>query len=100
MEGTGGKAVALMIVDGRGGAKVRYQKSRQYRHSRVRYQKSRQDRLWRSPMSQRVKRVHVYTCGRRRVRKSSLCPCTRFYDDLLQLKRVTLKCCSGRVIEG
>jgi hypothetical protein len=47
----GGEAVALMIVDGRGVAEMRYKKSRQDRHPRVRYQKSCQDRLWRSPMS-------------------------------------------------
>jgi hypothetical protein len=49
----------------------------------------RQGRLRRCWMSQRVKCVHVYTCGRRRVRESLLCPSACFCEDPLQLKRVT-----------
>ena len=79
-----------MIVDGRGGAEVRYRESRQDRRPPV----FRQGRLRRSPMSQRVKCVHVYTCGRRRVCESSLFPSARSREDLLQLKRVKCVRCA------
>ena len=46
----------------------------------------------RNLMSQGVKCVHVYTCGRRhRLCESSLCPSARLCEGPLQLKRVTFE---------
>jgi hypothetical protein len=77
-----------MIVDGRGGAEVWYGSL-----IKIIIREFRQGRLRRSPMSQRVKCVHVYTCGRRchRLCESTLCPSARLCEGPLQLKRVTFE---------
>jgi Lon protease-like protein len=45
----------------------------------------------RESMCQGVMGVRVSMSCRRRVRESSLCPSARFYEDPLQLKRVTFE---------
>jgi hypothetical protein len=47
----------------------------------------------RESMCQGVMGVQVSTLSQRRVRESSLCPSACFYEDPLQLKRVTSCCC-------
>jgi hypothetical protein len=47
----------------------------------------------RESMCQGVMGVQVRTSSRCRVRESSLCPSTCFFEDPLQLKRVTSCCC-------